>query len=496
MLRAPRSTSLQLALGYAGLFVASALLFAGVLWWRTAGYLERGSDAVIRADTQAIKDTLQYEGLPAAVAVIDESVIEPANGRAAYLLVDGASVRIAGNLAAWPIGVGTKPGWYQVPMWRDGQSRMTQFEEVALPGGWRLLVGRDIEDLAEVRALVVRGLAWGTAGALLLAIGGGVLVRRAVLRRVDAINRAAGAIVRGDLSRRLPTRNTIDEFDQLAQTINGLLRQIEQLVEGVRNTANAVAHDLRTPLAELRTELEELIRVPPPSRVDMLNSIHKAVADIDRVIGIFNALLRLVEIDSGVRRSGFRRVELARIATEVGELYGPLAEEKDLAFVIDAWPGLFVDGDPYLLAQAVGNLVDNAVKYAPRGGMVKLCVAPLSQGVIEIAVADNGPGIADSDKPRVTERFYRCRGAGHAAGLGLGLSVVDSVARLHDGTLTLNDNNPGLIASLALPATSAAAVAPAGGSADFANAASGAAHEAGATTPSPHRTKWRPTTVS
>jgi signal transduction histidine kinase len=494
MLKALRSTSLQLALGYAGLFVASSLLFAGLLWWRTTGYLERGADAVIRADTQVIKDTLRYEGLPAGIAAIDENVIQPANGRAVYLLADVAGRRIAGNLTAWPIGIETAPGWYQVPLWRDGQSRMTEIEEVALPGGWRLLIGRDVEDLAEMRALLVHGLAWAIVGALLLAVGGGVLVRRAVLRRVEVINRTAGAIVRGDLSRRLPTRGTVDEFDQLAQTINALLRQIEQLVEGVRNTANAVAHDLRTPLTELRAELEELIRTPP-SQTDMLGGIHKAVADIDRVIGIFNALLRLVEIDSGLRRAGFRRVELARIATEVGELYSPLAEDKGLAFVIDAPRGLLVEGDPYLLAQAVGNLVDNAVKYAPPGSAVTLGIAAATDGRIEIAITDRGPGIADGDKPRVTERFYRGRQAGNTAGLGLGLSVVDSVARLHDGMLTLDDNNPGLIASLVLPAASSPAAAPGIDHSDFARAA-GPAPDIEAATPVPHRSKLWPTPVA
>jgi signal transduction histidine kinase len=184
----------------------------------------------------------------------------------------------------------------------------------------------------------------------------------------------------------------------------------------------------------------------------MREGVRGAVAAIDRVIGIFNALLRLVEIDSGLRRSGFRLVDLARIAGEVGELYGPLAEEKQLDFAVEAGPGRVVDGDPYLLAQAIGNLVDNAVKYAPPGGRVKLRVAAARDGRIDIAVADNGPGIADSEKPRVTERFYRGGGASETAGLGLGLSVVDAVARLHEGTLSLSDNDPGLVGSLSIPA--------------------------------------------
>ncbi|MBO0738510.1 MAG: hypothetical protein J2P48_18385, partial [Alphaproteobacteria bacterium] len=184
----------------------------------------------------------------------------------------------------------------------------------------------------------------------------------------------------------------------------------------------------------------------------MVDGVHEAVADIDRVIGIFNALLRLVEIDSGVRRSGFRRVDLAEIATEVAELYGPLTEEKEAAFTVDVGSGLAVNGDPHLLAQAVGNLVDNAVKYAPRQGAVSLRVTRCNEKEIDIIVADNGPGIPDAHKPRVTQRFYRCASRNETAGTGLGLSLVEAVARLHDGRLQLIDNHPGLIASLRLPA--------------------------------------------
>jgi signal transduction histidine kinase len=271
------------------------------------------------------------------------------------------------------------------------------------------------------------------------------------LWRVGLINEAAAAIVRGELGQRVPTRDNSDAFGQLARTINLMLHQIQLLVEGVRNTSNMVAHDLRTPLAELRARLEELARVRPTAEVTF-EEVQKAVADLDRVIGVFNALLRLAEIDSGVRRSGFRRVELAALAMEVAELYGPLIEEKGAVFVVDAPGGAAVFGDPHLLAQAVGNLVDNAVKYTPRHGRVLLGIAPAEDGRIGIVVADNGPGIPQDEKSRVTQRFYRCSRRDGQAGIGLGLSVVDAVARLHDGRLVLADNGPGLIASLELPA--------------------------------------------
>ena len=454
MLRLWRSSSVRLAFGYAGLFVASSLLLVGVLWWATAGYLDRETEAVIRTDIAAIHDDMTYRGIAAAIDTIKDRASATTDGHAIYLLADNSLKPIAGNLAEWPREVKPKAGWYQFPLIQSDHFRTMEAEEIALPGGYHLLVGRDNQDRAEIRSLIVEGLGWAAVGAFLIAIAGGLWVRRAVLRRVEIINTTASAIVHGDLSRRLPTNRTTDEFDQLAQTINLLLGQIERLVEGVKNTSNAVAHDLRTPLAELRAELEGLIRARG-SRTAMVDGVQKAVAGIDRVISVFNALLRLAEIDSGMRRSGFRSVDLATLATEVAELYGALAEEKGATLTLGAKAGSTVNSDPYLLAQAMANLVDNAVKYTPRHGTVSLRVAPDDAGHIDITVADNGPGIPEAEKPRVTERFYRCKGSNEAEGIGLGLSVVEAVARLHEGGFSLNNNHPGLVAKLWLPAAAA-----------------------------------------
>jgi signal transduction histidine kinase len=229
-----------------------------------------------------------------------------------------------------------------------------------------------------------------------------------------------------------------------------MLEQIEHLIDGVRNATNVVAHDLRTPLAELRTRLETLIGTRPPP-AETYDELQDAVGDIDRIVNIFNALLRLAEIDSGVRRAGFRRVELAGVTTELTELYEPLAEEKHVAMTVVAPEGIAVRGDPDLLAQAIGNLVDNAIKYTPCGGKVELRVASDVKDQVSVAVTDTGPGIADVDKARVTERFYRGNRASGTEGIGLGLSVVDAVTRLHGGSLAFHDIGPGLEVILTLP---------------------------------------------
>lgn len=450
MLNLLRSTSVQLALGYGGLFIASSLLLVGILWWSTAGYLDRETDAVIIADTQAIGDRLRDYGLAGAGATINERVGQTADEHAIYLLADPTLTPIAGNMAAWPLAVGYKPGWYQVELVRNGHAYATRLLHVVLPHDFHLVVGRDVQDRVAVRALVIDSLGWAGGTALLLAILGGLLVRRSVFGRIEQINRTTTAIVQGDLSQRLPTRSSSDEFDQLARTINDMLQQLQQLIESVRNASNAIAHDLRTPLGEVRARLEEILRVRPlPDLVR--EDVVGAVAGIDRLIGIFNALLRLSEIDSGLRRSGFRRVGLRDLLIDLAELYGPASEEKSVVLELEADEDILVNGDPSLLAQAVGNLVDNALKYSPAHGTILVRLVRRDDGQAAISVADDGPGVTDEEKQKVTQRFYRGDASRGTPGVGLGLSLVAAVARLHGGNLELADNDPGLVATLILP---------------------------------------------
>ena len=248
-------------------------------------------------------------------------------------------------------------------------------------------------------------------------------------------------------------------MDMLARTVNRMLDQIEQLVHGVRNVSNAIAHDLRTPLAELRSRLEEL-SVTRPGPAETFDEIDTAVADVDRVIAIFNALLRLAEIDTGARRSGFVQVDVGRIAGEAAEFYQPIAELKGVHLSFESMGELTISGDPLLLAQAIGNLIDNALKHAPEKGKIQVQATQRADGAREVAISDDGPGIPDSDKPRVTERFYRGDASRGTPGVGLGLSLVSAVAKLHGGRLELTDNHPGLRAILILPARDSSTSAP------------------------------------
>src|SRR5580658_3162864 len=279
------------------------------------------------------------------------------------------------------------------------------------------------------------------------------MTRRELLSRIDSIRQTVSAIIHGDLKHRLPMDRSGDELNTLSRTINGMLDQIELLVHGVRNVSNSIAHDLRTPLAELRSRLEELALIRPTTE-ETYAQIDAAVADVDRVIRIFDALLRLAEIDAGLRRSGFVALDVADLAANAVEFYAPAAELKNIDLTFRSNGPLPASGDPVLLAQALSNLIDNALKFAPIDGAIAVAVHKQPDGSVQIAVADNGPGIQDAEKDKVFERFYRGDASRGTPGVGLGLSLVQAVAKLHGSVLELSNLHPGLQVVLTLPATS------------------------------------------
>jgi signal transduction histidine kinase len=442
-----RFSARNLGLGYIVLGIAVLALFATPLWvsWRHTIHTAR--IASIQEDHERMADIFRKDGAEALAGAIEAQVGRRlATGRL-ILFADASLSRIAGNLPAWPPAVPQSSGTYTLTIRLGGSSIQTVMVPSTLPGGYNLLVGRDITRFKHLESLFTFGFAGATGLIVLLGIFGGLQIRRVLLSEVNGISQTASAIVEGDLSRRLPTREGKDELDMLTQTVNRMLDQIEQLVHGVRNVSNAIAHDLRTPLAELRSRLEEL-SVTRPSPEETFAEIETAVADVDRVIGIFNALLRLAEIDTGARRSGFVQVDLAKIASEAAEFYQPVAEIKGITLTFASSSELAVAGDPLLLAQAIGNLIDNALKFAQEKGTITVQAVERSDGTNEVAVSDDGPGIPDDEKPKVTERFYRGDASRGTPGVGLGLSLVAAVAKLHGGVLELTDNHPGLRATL------------------------------------------------
>jgi signal transduction histidine kinase len=447
MTRFLRYSAFSLALGYIAFGVIALILFAAPLWYAWEVTVEHGRADILRSDAQRLTDVFHREGPAGLKALIDERVHMNIAGERILLLTDPSLRKLAGNLTDWPRGITVQPGTHTVNLGLAGHRTRAVFVRTVLPGGYNLLVGRDLARVMPLAKYLWYGLSGAIATLVIVGALGGMLIRRAVLLRVENIRTAVLAIVQGDLSHRLPTKRSADELDTLSRTINGMLDHIEQLVHGIRDVSNAIAHDLRTPLAELRSRLEELA-LTRPSAQETFGEIDAAVADVDRVIGIFNALLRLAEIDTGARRSGFVQVNATELGSHAVEFYRPAAELKTVTLTFRAAEPVLVSGDPVLLAQAVGNLIDNALKYAGDNRTVTVAVHHHPNGAIEISVSDNGPGIPIDARSKATERFYRGDTSRGTPGVGLGLTLVAAVAKLHGGSLELTDNHPGLRATL------------------------------------------------
>jgi signal transduction histidine kinase len=447
MNRVIQSSAFTLAFGYVALGIVALFLFAAPLWYAWQVTIQDGRVELLQADAQRLAEVFRRDGPRGLTTFIETRVGLQIAGERILLLTDAARRPLAGNLAAWPDGVPIKPGVSTITMDIGGQTTQAVLVRAALPGGYNLLVGRDLARFAPLARRFWYGLAGAVAILSIVGVLGGFLIRRALLSRIHSIRRTVLAIMQGDLSHRLPSPHSGDELDTLSRTINGMLDQIEQLFHGIRDVSNAIAHDLRTPLAELRSRLEELA-LTRPSANETFAEIDAAVADVDRVIRIFNALLRLAEIDTGLRRSGFVAVDAAELASQAVELYLPAAELKGISLSFRDMGPMPVAADPLLLAQAVTNLIDNALKYARDGGNVVVEVLRRPEGAVEIAVVDDGPGISDAEKLKAPERFYRGDTSRGTPGVGLGLSLVAAVAKLHGGALLLADNHPGLRARM------------------------------------------------
>ena len=445
-----RSAGIRFALIYAVVFGVSAFALAFSLWYSTVGLLQRQVQNAIRNDATALNEHYGLGGLPSLVAALRERLADPADADGIYLLVDPAGHEITGDLNQWPVGLNQAGTWYELPVQRGNVRSLALLRAYALRGGGQLLVGRDVRARAELRNVLRDALLWALA--LMFALGtlGALLIRSLFRRMIQDISATTRAIARGDLTRRIAKTGDGDEFDELAEIINDMLDRISRLMDGVRQVSNAIAHDLRTPITRARTRLEDA-SLHAHSTEDLQSAIERATLDLDGIVGVFEALLRIAEIEAGSRRAAFARIDLTPTLYDIDELYRAVAEERGLILETSIGPFLPLLGDRELIQQAVANLLDNALKFSPAGSAISLS-ARLEETVLEITVADRGPGISEEDRNRATERFFRAESARSTSGSGLGLALVAAVAQLHNGTLILADNHPGLRAVISLPA--------------------------------------------
>jgi signal transduction histidine kinase len=443
-----RSAGVRLALGYAGLFGLSALILVLVLWSTTLQLLNGQVDAAIKADALGLAERWQDGGPDALLTTIEERLAGNVDDDAIYLVINDQGRPVVGNLSAWPAAVSEAGPIYELRVKRHGTESLARLHRYELPGGYSLLVGRNVQPRAALRDLLTHTLAWALLLIGFLSIAGGIIVQRLFRRMLSHVSATAAAISAGDLSPRVRLSGRGDEFDRLAETINDMLDRISRLMDGVREVSNAIAHDLRTPITRARARLEDAAEHATDAN-DLQGAIQRAIADLDGITAVFQALLRISEIEAGARRSAFTLIDLAPLLEDLTELYGAVAEERDIKLVLHAASPLLTRGDRELIQQAVANLLDNALKFSPPGSTVRL-TAMRDGGVLHLSVTDEGAGIPDDDVERATERFFRGESARSTPGFGLGLTLVRAVAQLHGGNVQLLQANPGLKAVLTL----------------------------------------------
>ena len=457
-----RSTTFHLGLLFMVLFSVSFLVLGGFIYRQTQVFLEQEVRAVIQLELNRSRQYYLERGEQSFIGEINEQAeIDPVG---IYIVLDDACQALFGgykrldedeSIQEICTSAPDTDGWVefelniprgfraQIPEWDDN----VYARIMPVAPNRQLLYGRMGGIIDSMRQVVGEAMAWGSAAMAVLAVLGSYLMAASIAGRLEQINRISQDIRHGDLSRRMPQGPGRDEFDRLAGNLNRMLDQIQSLMEGVRSVSDAIAHDLRTPLARLRNRLERLRKAP---QGELEAGVEQSIAETDSMLATFNALLSIAQLEAGSRRTDFADVDLQALLVDIVDLYEPLASDKNIDLRLEQNTAVSLHGDRNLLFQAISNLVDNAVKYTPEGGRVQLELLRHGQGP-RLVVGDSGPGIPAEERRRVFKRFYRLDAHRDSAGNGLGLTLVAAVAKLHDSRLELQDNEPGLRVIWTLP---------------------------------------------
>lgn len=444
-----RSVTVRLVVASAVLSTLTIGVVFGFLYWRAVGVVEEQAADTVASEIRGLAEHFGDSGLLGLVRSVQERSDITSEAEPVYLIVDGLGNYLAGNLMAWPPVIPPDGRWRKVELYRrgGGQPILIGARAHALPGGVRLLVGRALDGRVKIQDAIGEAVLWALAALWAMAVGGGLLLSRTILRRVDEVAAINRDVMVGDLGRRVPVRGSGDEFDRLAASMNAMLDRIEELMVGMRTVTDSIGHDLRSPLTRLRSRLER-IQPSETSPTERDQALDDALGDIDATLDLLNRLLEIARAESGLQREQMTKIDVASVAVDVAELYDPTAEEAGLSIEATADQPVMLMGHGELLAQAVSNLVDNATKYARQHVRVEVSLA---DGSVKVSVVDDGPGIPEEDRERAIQRFVRLDPSRTGRGSGLGLSLVAAVARLHGGSLVLSDAEPGLRADMVMP---------------------------------------------
>ncbi len=453
-----RTSTFRWLAAYLLVFLAIASIITGYLYWHTNDLLTRQVVQTLAAEVTGLRGQFQLGGMPALTVAVQQRS-ETTSG-ALYLLADAGGKRLTGNLQAVPSELRQLPAGALFSYGRGatpGITRLAVGVAIDVPPQAVLVVARDVEEQRVFAETLRRTLLWGLGLISLFGLGGGVIASLGIMRRLDAVTLTSRTIMAGDLSQRIGITGSGDEFDRLAVSLNAMLERIEQLMASMREVSDNIAHDLKTPLSRLRNRLEAVLR-EPDDRGRYRAALEQTIEDSDDLVRTFNAMLSIARLESGAAGEGMQALDLSALVRDAGEFYEPVAEEAGFALTMDVAEHLPVLGDRQLIGQAVANLIDNAIKYGAgpavtdpaKPGAIRLKAHATGNDVV-IGVADNGPGIAPADRERALERFGRLDASRSKPGSGLGLSLVAAVAKLHQGSVRLDDNGPGLIVTLSLP---------------------------------------------
>ena len=455
-----RTTAFRLTLVYLLLFAIFAASLLGYFAWNTRRMITEQIAETVNSELVELTSQFQSGGIRGLASAIEARTLRP--GANLYLVTTPQGQGVAGNVASLAPGVMDTPGWaetfYQRLQETDAKRHYALVRVSQLSGGFRLLIGRDLEERRRLIGIVARAANWSILVVIVLGLVGGVFVARRVLRRIDAMTGTTQRIMAGDLSERLPVGRSGDEIDRLAENLNAMLERIEALMVGLKEVSDNIAHDLKTPLTRLRNRAEEAL-AKAGSEAEYRSALERTIEESDGLIRTFNALLMISRAESGQARDNMTDFDAAEIASGIQELYEPLAEDKGLTLAVNA-ESATMRGNRELINQALANLVENAIKYGkplkPVDGTGQkpadiLIEAHRDGDNIAFSVTDHGPGIPEADRARAVERFVRLEASRTQPGSGLGLSLASAVATLHGGDLRLADSQPGLRVTLVIP---------------------------------------------
>lgn len=427
-------------------FLATASLLAGIYYFGVRIPMNE-VQAQVRQESgrlQAIYEKKGEQALTAAL-VARRNAASPNKAFDAFIERDGSP--LTANLPSWPEV--HRGNWVHIEadLYRDGDEddHEALSRDVRLSDGRRLIVGRDVEVLADRKELMGEAAMWGSLSVILFGMLGGVLISWITGRRLEAVTGTARDVMGGNLSVRVPLKGTGDDFDQLGMSLNAMLDRNQELVASLGRVSDNIAHELRTPLARLRTALEGSVA----DGVIETKDAEAARVEADRLQQIFDALLRIARLDTGRHRIIRNPVQMDELVHDAVEFYAPEAESRRQSIGAAVTPCAVV-GDRNLIFQAITNLLDNALKFAPEGGEVRVDLEVEGQ-MAKLTVRDSGPGVGIEHRERLTERFFRAPGSESVAGTGLGLTLVQAIVAAHQGTLEFAGDDEGFAAVVKMP---------------------------------------------